>query len=166
MPRDDEHAPSNIQLGQKFTEEVVRALLASPLWPRSVLFLTYDEHGGFYDHVPPPAACLPDDIPPERESGDVEGAFDRYGFRVPLIAVSPYARRGHVSHFVSSAASVLRFVETRFSLPAMTARDANAEPLLDLFDFERPDLTVPDLPAAALDPDERARCLAAYPDQG
>jgi phospholipase C len=166
IPRDDEHAPSNIQLGQKFTEEVVRALFASPQWPRSALFLTYDEHGGFHDHVPPPEACAPDDIPPERTPGDVEGDFTRYGFRVPLIAVSPYAKRGHVSHHVSDLTSVLRFVEARFDLRAMTRRDANAEPLYDLFDFSGADTSIPEIPAAEIDPGERERCQQAFPDQG
>src|SRR5207237_6821023 len=60
----DEHPPSNIQVGQNFTAGIINTLFASPQWPSSALFLTWDEHGGFYDHMPPPAACLPDDIPP------------------------------------------------------------------------------------------------------
>jgi phospholipase C len=76
----DEHPPSNVQVGQNFVSQVVNALFASPNWPRSALFLTYDENGGFYDHVAPPAASLPDNIPPMLEAGDVPGAFDRYGF--------------------------------------------------------------------------------------
>lgn len=161
--RTDEHAPGDVQLGQAFSARVVNALIASSAWPRSVLFLTYDEHGGFYDHVPPPAACVPDAIEPLLEGGDPPGRFDRYGFRVPLIAVSPFARRGYVSHLVSDLTSILRFVELRFNLPAMTARDANAEPLLDLFDFARPDLAPPVLPDAVIDAAEQARCAREFP---
>jgi phospholipase C len=116
----------------------IDALLRSPLWPSSALFLTYDEHGGFYDHVPPPAACIPDDIPPQLEKGDVDEAFDRYGFRVPVVVVSPFARKKFVSHVVHDHTSILRFIETRFDLPALTRRDANADPMLEFFDFADP----------------------------
>jgi phospholipase C len=148
----DEHPTSNIQVGQEFVSRVVNALLASPQWPRSALFLTYDEHGGFYDHVRPRPACLPDGIPPLLEAGDDPGAFDRYGFRVPMVVVSPFARSRYVSHRVYDHTSILRFIETRFDLPALTRRDANADPLLRMFDFRQPPFaTPPSLPAATID---------------
>jgi phospholipase C len=134
----DEHPPSNIQVGQKFVAGIVQALFASPQWPRSALFLMYDEHGGYYDHVPPPPACKPDDVSPMLDPNDVPGEFDRYGIRVPFVLVSPFAKRKFVSHRVYDHTSVLRFIETRFDLPALTARDANADPMLDLFSFRRP----------------------------
>lgn len=134
----DEHAPTNVQVGQAWVAGKIDALLRSPLWPSSALFLTYDEHGGFYDHVPPPAACIPDDIPPQLEKGDVDEAFDRYGFRVPVVVVSPFARKKFVSHVVHDHTSILRFIETRFDLPALTRRDANADPMLEFFDFADP----------------------------
>jgi phospholipase C len=161
--QNDEHAPSNVQIGQKFVADVVNALIASPQWPSSALFITYDEHGGFYDHVPPPPACPPDDVPPALRTGDVEAKFDRYGFRVPLITVSPYARRGFVSHRVYDLTSILRFIQTRFDLPALTGRDANARPLLELFDFGQPGLLVPPpLPEATIDPDRLQRCVDEF----
>ena len=64
-------------------------------------------------------------------------AFDRYGIRVPFVAISPFARKRYVSHTVTDQTSVLRFIETRFDLPALTNRDANADPLLELFDSRR-----------------------------
>jgi phospholipase C len=134
----DEHPPANPQAGQAFVAQVVRALFDSPLWPHAALFLTYDEHGGYYDHVPPPPACVPGDRPPILHQGDVAADFDRYGFRVPFVLVSPYARPHYLSHRVQDHTSILRFIETRFDLPALTARDANADPLLELFDFQRP----------------------------
>lgn len=155
----DEHPPANVQVGQAFVASVVNALLASPAWPRSALFLTYDEHGGFYDHVPPPQACKPDDVAPMLRANDEPGDFDRYGIRVPLVVVSPFARKRYVSHVVSDATSVLRFIETRFDLPALTRRDANASPLLDYFDFAAPPFVKPPkLRPARIDPRHAAEC--------
>lgn len=155
----DEHPPVNPQLGQQFIESLYNAMIASPNWPSSALIVTYDEHGGFYDHVPPPKACVPDDVPPETGPGDVQATFDRYGFRVPLIVASPWARPGYVSHEIYDLTSVLRLIEARFNLPALTARDANATPITDLFDFSTPQLlTPPALPAAAIDPAQQAIC--------
>ena len=155
----DEHPPANIQVGQQFVAKTVAAVFASPQWPRSALFLTYDEHGGFFDHMPPPPACKPDDIPPMLQAGDTPGEFDRYGIRVPMALVSPYARRHFVSHTVYDHTSILRFIETRFDLPALTARDANADPMLELFDFQHPRFSKPPkLPKAKVDPKRLAGC--------
>ncbi len=148
----DEHPPSDVQLGQNFVAGIINTLFASPQWGQSALFLTWDEHGGFYDHVPPPAACVPDDIPPMLQAGDEPGAFDRYGIRVPVAVVSPFARPRYVSHKVYDHTSILRFIETRFDLPALTKRDANADPMLKLFNFKRVSFaTPPVLPAAVID---------------
>ena len=107
-----------------------------------------DEHGGYYDHVPPPPACIPDDVPPNLQKGDVDAQFDRYGFRVPVVVVSPYARKRFVSHVVHDHTSILRFIETRFDIPALTRRDANADPMLEFFDFADPPFVKPRSPAA------------------
>jgi phospholipase C len=148
----DEHPPANIQVGEEFASRVVNALIASPQWASSALFFTYDEHGGFFDHVPPPPACTPDSIPPNLQTGDDPGTFDRYGIRVPVVVVSPFARPHYVSHRVYDHTSILRFIETRFDLPALTRRDANADPMLRLFKFRRPRLlNPPALPAAPID---------------
>jgi phospholipase C len=160
-PETDEHPPSNIQVGQQFVAQVINAVVDSPVWSSTALFLTYDEHGGFFDHVPPPSACVPDDIAPKLDPGDLDAQFDRYGFRVPFVLVSPYARPGYVSHKVYDHTSILRFIETRFDLPALTNRDANADPLLDLFDFAHPALINPPvLSEATIDPDRAQQCAA------
>jgi len=160
----DEHPPANVQVGQAFVASVVDALLASPQWPESALFLTYDEHGGFFDHVPPPPACVPDAIAPMLQAGDEPGAFDRYGIRVPMVAVSPFARRRFVSHRVYDHTSILRFIQTRFDLPALTGRDANADPLLELFDFANPPFTKPPrLPKAKIHQRRFDECAALFP---
>jgi len=156
----DEHPPSNPQLGQQFMQSVYNAVVSSPNWPRSAMVITYDEHGGFYDHVPPPPACIPDNVPPALGPNNVPAAFDRYGFRVPFMVVSPWSRPGYVSHQVFDHTSILRFVETRFNLPALTARDANATPIIDLFDFSQPQmLNPPPLPPAVVDPVQEQMCM-------
>jgi phospholipase C len=153
--RQDEHPSASIQLGQYWVARRVRALLKSDYWKSSVLFLAYDESGGFYDHVPPAAACAPDSIPPASGPGLTPGAYTYTGFRVPFIAVSPWVKRHHVSHATYDHTSLLRYIEEVFNLPALTRRDANADPFRDLFDYEHPDFTVPRLPHARIDRLER-----------
>ena len=156
----DEHPPSNVQLGQAFVASVIDSLMHSPNWPSSALFLEYDEHGGYYDHVVPPAACVPDATPPRLTPTSEPGTFDRYGIRVPMVVVSPFSKPHFVSHRTHDHTSILRFIETRFDLPALTARDANSEPPLEFFDFENPAfLTPPVLPAAEIDPIRAAECV-------
>lgn len=151
----DEHPPSPAQLGQRFVARVIKALAESPQWSRSALFLTYDEHGGLYDHVPPPKACPPDETAPILGSNDSAGNFDEYGVRVPFIVVSPYAKRHHVSHTIYDHTSILRFVQARFVVPALSHRDANAMAPFDLFDFSEPapppTLTIPGVSEAKLE---------------
>jgi phospholipase C len=142
---DDEHPSAQIQIGQQATWKIVDAVLKSPQWPHMALFITYDEGGGEYDHVSPPAACAPDDIPPMLSGSDVGtvGDFTQYGFRVPVVIVSPYAKKGFVSHTVYSHTSITRFIEAKFKLPALTARDANADPFSDMFDWTNPPFVKP-----------------------
>ncbi len=156
-----EEPPADMQVGQQFVYRQVTALMSSPSWATSAMFITYDEAGGLYDHVPPPGACLPGGIPPAQEA-DL-GGFDRYGFRVPLFIVSPYAKAHFVSHAVHSHSSILRFIEMRFGLPALTGRDANADAMLDMFDFASPPfLTPPDLASPPIDDARLADCVAQY----
>jgi len=164
LTESDEHPPADMQVGQQFVSSVVGALIDSPQWDRSALFITYDEHGGFYDHLQPRQACEPDNVPPALQVGDEPGQFDRYGFRVPLIAVSPWAKPGYVSHKIYDLTSVLRFIQTRFELPALTRRDANARPLLELFDFDEAQLASPPaLPDASIDAARAQQCLVDFP---
>lgn len=152
---DDEHPPAMAQYGERLVARVVDALTRSPSWSRSALFITYDEHGGQYDHVAPPSACPPDDHAPKIEPGDVPGAFDQLGVRVPMMVVSPYAKKHHVSHEVYDHTSISRFIQARFVMPALSNRDANALAPWDMFDFENPPfleppaITIPEVPAAA-----------------
>ena len=148
---EDEHPGADVQVGQQWVAEQLNPLFQSSAWKSSAVFLTYDENGGFYDHVAPPAACAPDKIAPNLKPNDMPGKFDRLGLRVPFTAVSPYAKHHYVSHQVYDHTSILKFIETKFNLPALTARDANADGLADLFDFAHPVFAAPALPSATVD---------------
>ena len=160
----DEHPPSEIEIGQNFVWQVVNAVLTSPSWPTTALFLTYDENGGIYDHVPPPAACEPDSLQPVLTTPLDEsqpGAFNQYGFRVPFLAISPYAKKSYVSHTVYSHTSITRFIEAKFKLPALTARDANADPFTDVFDWQNPAfMTPPTFPEPTINQAAVTQCTA------
>jgi phospholipase C len=144
-----EENPQDIQVGERFVSQVVHALMRAPTWKHTALFITYDEHGGYYDHVPPPPAIKPDSILPMLKPGDAPGAYNRYGFRVPLIVVSPWAKQSYVSHLTQDLTSITAFIEHKWNLPAMTFRDANAHPMTDYFDFRRPAFAKPPRLAAA-----------------
>lgn len=123
----DDHPPHHVHLGQAFVSSLVHSLAASPLWEKSLMLLTYDEHGGFFDHVPPPKAA------DERASD----GFDQLGFRVPSMAIGPWVKRGQVSSEVLDHTSPLAFIQWRWGLPSLTQRDAAANRLLDVFDLAR-----------------------------
>ena len=118
------HPPASLCSGENYAVKVLNAAMNSPQWRSMALFLVWDDWGGFYDHVEPPVV-----------ETWTDGTPFRYGFRVPGIVVSPYARPGYVSHELHSLVSLLRFAETIFSLEPLTERDANASNMLDCFDF-------------------------------
>ena len=162
----DEHPQGVMQLGQNFARRALTALMESPQWPHAAYIHTYDEHGGFYDHVVPPPACEPDNLLPRTEDGTpLDGRFDILGIRVPLMIASPYSRPGYVSHRDTDSTSVLRLLQVRFRLPALTRRDANAWPLLDFFDFQKPPAFLnPPTPAEApLNQAKYTACVEAFP---
>ena len=147
----DEHPNANVTVGQKFVADQLNALMASSAWATSAFFLSYDEHGGFYDHVPPPAAVVPDSFTPKLAFGDPHELFDEYGVRVPVVVVSPWSKPAFVSHVIHDHTSQLAFLETRFGMPSLTARDAAADPMLEFFDFSTATFaTPPVLPAATV----------------
>jgi phospholipase C len=116
-----EHPEYSMCHGENWTTQVVDAIMASPMWETTAIFIAWDDYGGFYDHVPPPQV-------------------DRMGFgiRVPMLLLSPYAKDGFVSHELGELSSVLRFIEDNWRLrPFLTHRDRDATPLLSAFDFDR-----------------------------
>ncbi len=112
----DDHPHADLRLGQQFLSDVTAAVVESPHWERAALFITYDEWGGFWDHVTPPTVADP---------RAAEG-FDQLGFRVPTLAVSPYVRRGSVDHTQLDHTSIVRFIESNYGLTPLNQLDPNA----------------------------------------
>lgn len=106
----------NITVGMQWSKKLIDAIMNSQYWHNTVIILTWDEFGGFYDHVLPPAG---------------------YGFRVPALILSPYAKHGFIDHTFYSIESTLKFIEWRFGLPSLNQRDASANNLLSAFDFSQ-----------------------------
>jgi len=133
----DDHPHADIRVGESFLNDVYRAVTTSPAWPSTLLVITFDEWGGFFDHVRPGLAP------------DVQPAFHRRGFRVPTILISPFAPRGAVSHTLFDHTSILRLIESRFGLTPLAVRDAKAANLASALDLSRPRLVAPvfDVPA-------------------
>jgi phospholipase C len=118
---DSEHPPGSVQAGQTLVRTMITQLKRSPQWSSSAFLWSYDDWGGWYDHVPPPQV-------------------DRYGygFRVPALLVSPYARRGHVDSTTLDFTSVLKFIEHNWRVEPLAERDRKAATFLDAFDFASP----------------------------
>jgi phospholipase C len=110
----NEHPPYDISTGQAWVKSIISAIQASPYWSSTAIFVTWDDYGGWYDHVAPPQV-------------------DRYGlgFRVPLLMVSPFAKQGYIDHTLSDHTSLMKFIERTFGLPSVTQRDASASDLMD-----------------------------------
>jgi phospholipase C len=163
---DDEHPPAVMQVGENWLAGVMTELFASPQWGHMAVFLLYDEHGGLFDHVAPPPACAPDGTQPKIDAdagGSTYGGFVEEGVRLPFVVFSPYAKRHYVSHKVFDHTSVLRFVEARFGLPALTKRDANALAPWDVFDFNAaPMLTPPAVPDVPVDQTVLDQCKTIF----
>ncbi len=123
----DDHPPHHPWLGQMLISATYQALATSPHWENCLLVITYDENGGFFDHVPPGSAA------DERAADD----FDQLGFRVPSLVIGPYAKQGFVSSVPYDHTSALKHVENAFGLEPLTMRDAAANDLSDCIDAER-----------------------------
>jgi phospholipase C len=151
--QNSEENPQDIRHGEAFAARIINAVLHGAGWAHTLLVWVYDEHGGYFDHVPPPEAVRPDDRGPD---GGGPWDFDRYGFRVPAVIVSPYARPNYVSHVVHDHTSILKLIETKWNLPPLTRRDAEADDLLDFLDLVGPPAFAvpPHLPRPAASTDQ------------
>ncbi len=149
---DDDHPTADLQAGEAWLSNIYAHAIGSPEWPRMALIWTYDEGGGFADHVPPPDACVarPTPLLPSSPTWPAvsDDPYFELGPRVPLVVISPYAKPHYVSHVVEEHTAITRFIEAVFDLPALTARDASSDALLDMFDFScsPPMLTPPPAP--------------------
>jgi phospholipase C len=171
-----EENPQDIRKGESFAAEVINRVMHGKGWPDTLLIWTYDENGGYYDHVAPPAAVPPDDVEGRclaarplwlravhkllfpkyvKDADNPSGQpmrYDRYGFRVPAVIVSPYARRDCVLSEVFDHTSVLKLAEEKWNLPALTRRDAAAVSPIGALDLGAPPAfrTPPSLPEPGL----------------
>jgi len=171
-----EENPQDVRKGESFAAEVISRVMHGPGWPHTLLIWTYDEHGGYYDHVAPPAAVPPDDVPGRslvahpsllrtilrplfpayvrhaEQLVDAPLRYDSYGVRVPAVIVSPYARPDCVLSDIFDHTSVLKLVEEKWNLPSLTRRDAAAISPLGAIDLASPPafLNPPQLPAPKL----------------
>lgn len=116
-----DHPNASVCKGENWTVQQINAIMGNAsLWANTAIVLTWDDFGGFYDHVPPPHGT---------------NAQIQYGFRVPAIMISPYARRGFIDHTFYSFTSLLKFAEDTFGLPSLTSEDGNANDLVHSLDF-------------------------------
>ena len=159
-----EENPQNIVHGEVFAASVVEAVMHSPAWLRTLLVWTFDEGGGYYDHVPPPTAVAPDDIGPLWPAHPYDG-FARYGFRVPAVVVSPWSRPGHVTSVVHDHTSILAMVERKWNLPPLTRRDAAANDLSDFLDLTQPAFEKPPQLTKPLAGPAQTACETSGPGQ-
>jgi len=145
-----QHPLDDVTRGEQLVKTVYEAVRKSPHWLKSVLVLIYDEHGGFYDHVPPPSATAPGDnwIAGLNRHGF---NFEQLGVRVPAVIISPYIRKGTIDHTVFDHASIPATLAALFKLPALTNRDSEAATLGHLFSLQQPRDDAPlTLPSPAL----------------
>lgn len=135
LKANDQHPPHDVALGEHLIADVYEAVRSSPQWEQTLLVVTWDEHGGIYDHEPPPNTVDPDPAATARVNSGF--TFDRLGVRVPTVLISPYIKRGKIDSTIYDHTSLLATVEKRFALAALTQRDATAntfENVLELAD--------------------------------
>jgi phospholipase C len=130
IPRgqDSDHAGNVGTTGPSWVASVVNAIGNSPYWANTSIFITWDDWGGWYDHVAPPQVLV---------NCATWGCGYVYGFRVPLIVVSPYVKAQHISHAQHDFGSILKFIEATFSLPSLGYADAAADDFSDSFDYNQ-----------------------------
>jgi phospholipase C len=134
-----QHPNYNVALGEQLIHDVYYALRNGPAWNQTLLIVTYDEHGGCYDHVPPPSGA----VPPDNSVGEYDFDFTRFGPRVPTVLVSPLIPAGTVFRVPAGTmpfdhTSILKTIETLWNLPALTARDAAANDVGDVLTLTEP----------------------------
>jgi phospholipase C len=139
MPDGDssDHAGINSGAGPSWVASIVNAIGNSPYWANTAIIITWDDWGGWYDHVAPKVI----------NDGVSWGSGYVYGFRVPLIVVSPYAKAAYISHTTHDFGSILKFIETTFKLPSLGYADASADDLSDCFNFTQTPITFKTIPA-------------------
>jgi phospholipase C len=144
--QDSDHALSNNGCGPSWVTSIVNAIGNSQYWSNTVIILTWDDWGGWYDHVPPAVIA----------NGSSWGSGYVYGFRVPMVVMSPYAKPAYISHVTHDFGSILKFIETNFNLPSLGYADAPADDLSDIFNFSQTPVAFQTITP----PSNTASCLA------
>jgi phospholipase C len=134
----DDHPPHHTMLGQQLIAAIYTALATSPQWSKSMLVITYDEHGGYFDHVAPPATAADD---------YADAGFDQYGVRVPALVIGPYVKAGVAVSTLYDHASPLKHIENMFELDPLNTRVSGATDLTDCIDLARFEAEDPRPPA-------------------
>ncbi len=153
--------PSNIQIGAQYASGLINTLMTSPSWKDSAMIFSYDEPGGFYDHVSPQPMPSPDGVQPlDLQPGDICSGtgeigtgtcdFTWTGYRVPLIVISPFTKKNYVSHTVRDYTAILNLIEERFGVAALNKRDAAQVPMDEFFDFVNVPWATPPTPPAQI----------------
>jgi phospholipase C len=132
-----DHPSGNDGSGPSWVASIVNAIGGSQYWANTAIIITWDDWGGWYDHVAPKV----------NNDGVSWGSGYVYGMRVPLIVVSPYAQAAYISHTTHDFGSILKFIETNFNLPSLGYADAYADDLSDCFDLTQVPLTFQTIPA-------------------
>ncbi len=155
-PSNSDLAPSRTQFGAAYVASIINSIMASSSWKDSAFILTYDEGGALYDHLSPAATVSPDGIrPKDLFQGDIctlpNGSgptcdFKYTGYRVPLIVISPFAKKHYVSHTPADYTAILKLIETRFGLSSLTRRDAAQMNMSEFFNFAAPPWVNPPTP--------------------
>jgi phospholipase C len=144
------HPLDDVRKGEQLVKEVYEAIRAVPdVWENSVLLIVFDEHGGFYDHVTPPATTAPGDNPMNAAPGQAPFGFDRLGVRVPAIIISPLVPKGLIDHTIYDHTSALATLERQHNMDPLTHRDEKAEDFAHLFSLDTPRT---DTPATLVNP--------------
>lgn len=146
-----QHPVDDVTRGEQLLKDIYEAIRNSPLWEKSLLIITYDEHGGFFDHLSPPTTVDPGDTTTNPDNNLNGFNFQQLGVRVPAVIVSPYVRRGIIDHRLYEHCSVLATVEKQFGLTNLTKRDKRASALNNLITLTDPRSDAPPtLPSPAV----------------
>lgn len=160
-----QHPMDDVRNGERLIKETYEAIRNSPHWENSLLIITYDEHGGFYDHVAPPPTTAPNDGSENSKYNKHKFNFKQLGVRVPAIIISPYIPKNTIDHRLYEHSSIPATVSSIFKMPHLTDRDANANDLSVLLTLDTPRQ---DAPTTLPDPPENLGAtgfMANPPDQ-
>jgi phospholipase C len=138
-----QHPNDDVTSGERLLKDIYESVRSSPHWEESLLIITYDEHGGFYDHVVPPTTVQPGDSTTDPGNNHNNFDFRQLGLRVPTLVISPLVAKGTIDHNIYDHTSVLATVENLFKLGSLTKRDAKAQTLNHLFDRQTPRTDAP-----------------------